>query len=58
MQDDKVRQCLRLDAVLPWKDEGGVKKMAAEYEYFDVAYNKLVKLSADGIKRVQYENRE
>ncbi len=34
------------------------EKMAAEYEYFDVAYNKLVKLSADEIKRAQYENRE
>ncbi len=34
------------------------EKMAAEYEYFDVAYNKLVKLSADEVKRAEYENRE
>ncbi len=34
------------------------EKMAAEYEYFDVAYNKLVKLSADDVKRMQYERHE
>ncbi len=34
------------------------EKMAAEYEYFDVAYNKLIKLSADDVKRMQYERHE
>ncbi len=34
------------------------EKMAAEYEYFDVAYNKLIKLSADDVKRMEYERHE
>ncbi len=40
------------------KTKEELKKMAAEYEYFDVAYNKLVRLSADDVKRMQYERHE